>query len=43
MKLSFSLLAAALLAGAHASNVLDLVPDNFDSVIGKGTPGLVEL
>jgi len=31
-----------LLAGASASNVLDLVPDNFDSVIGNGKPGLVE-
>jgi len=34
---------AALFAGASASNVLDLTPDNFDSVIGKGKPGLVEL
>jgi len=42
MKLSFSLFAATLLAGALASNVLDLVPDNFGSVIGKGKPGLVE-
>ncbi|RDB25771.1 Protein disulfide-isomerase erp38 [Hypsizygus marmoreus] len=33
---------AALIAGASASNVLDLTPDNFDSVIGKGKPGLVE-
>lgn len=43
MRLSFSLFAAALLAGVQASNVIDLVPDNFDSLIGKGKPGLVEL
>jgi protein disulfide-isomerase A6 len=43
MQLSFSLFAAALLAGVQASNVLDLVPGNFDTVIGKGKPGLVEL
>lgn len=43
MRLSLSLLFAGLLAGASASNVLDLVPDNFDSVIGNGKPGLVEL
>ena len=43
MKLSFSFFAAMLLAGAQASNVLDLVPDNFGDVIGKGKPGLVEL
>ncbi|EGN99256.1 hypothetical protein SERLA73DRAFT_182165 [Serpula lacrymans var. lacrymans S7.3] len=42
MKFSFSLIAAALFAGASASNVIDLVPDNFDSVIGQGKPGLVE-
>jgi len=42
MRLSFSLFAAALLAGVQASNVLDLTPKNFDSVIGKGKPGLVE-
>jgi hypothetical protein len=43
MRLSFSLFTAALLAGVHASNVIDLVPDNFDKLIGKGTPALVEL
>jgi protein disulfide-isomerase A6 len=43
MRLSSSLFAVAFLAGAQASNVLDLVPDNFDSVIGKGKPALVEL
>lgn len=43
MKVSFSLFLAALVAGVSASNVIDLTPDNFDSVIGKGKPGLVEL
>jgi protein disulfide-isomerase A6 len=43
MRLSFSLFAAALLADVHASNVLDLTPKNFNSVIEKGKPGLVEL
>ncbi|EIW84274.1 protein disulfide isomerase [Coniophora puteana RWD-64-598 SS2] len=42
MRLSFSLFLAGLFAGASASNVLDLVPDNFDGVIGQGKPGLVE-
>ncbi|KAI9566788.1 thioredoxin-like protein [Boletus coccyginus] len=42
MRFSPSLLFASLLAGVSASNVLELVPDNFDSVIGKGKPGLVE-
>lgn len=32
-----------LIAGAAASNVLELVPDNWDEVIGQGKPGLVEL
>ena len=43
MRLFFSLLTAALVTAAHASNVIDLVPDNFDKIIGQGTPGLVEL
>ena len=43
MKLSISLFSVALFAGAFASNVLELDPDNFDSVIGQGKPGLVEL
>lgn len=43
MRISFPLFAAALLVGVQASNVLDLTPKNFDSVIGKGKPGLVEL
>lgn len=43
MKFSLSILSLSLLAGAYASNVLDLNPTNFDSVIGQGKPGLVEL
>ncbi|KAF9223397.1 disulfide isomerase [Gyrodon lividus] len=42
MKLSFSLFLAGLLTGAFASNVIELIPDNFDSIIGQGKPGLVE-
>ncbi|KAF9048699.1 thioredoxin-like protein [Panaeolus papilionaceus] len=37
-----SLFLSALLAGAAASNVVDLTPDNFDEIIGKGKPALVE-
>jgi protein disulfide-isomerase A6 len=40
---SLSILLLPLLAGAYASNVLDLDPSNFDSIIGQGKPGLVEL
>ena len=37
-------LAAVLSVGtALASNVLELTPDNFDSIIGQGKPALVEL
>jgi hypothetical protein len=43
MKFRLSLFVAALLAGAKASNVIDLTPDNFDSIVGKGKPGLIEL
>src|SRR5579863_2888846 len=43
MKFSLSVLSLSLLAGALASNVLDLDPSNFDSVIGQGKPVLVEL
>jgi protein disulfide-isomerase A6 len=43
MRFSLSLFAATLLASASASNVLDLGPDNFDKIIGKGKAGLVEL
>ncbi|KAJ7170695.1 protein disulfide isomerase [Mycena crocata] len=41
MRLSVSLFAAAI-AAVSASNVLELTPANFDSVIGQGKPGLVE-
>ncbi|KAK7033138.1 disulfide isomerase [Favolaschia claudopus] len=41
MRLSASLFAA-LFAVVGASNVLDLTPSNFDSIIGQGKPGLVE-
>lgn len=44
MKFTFSLFAvAASLATALASNVVELNPDNFDSIIGQGKPALVEL
>jgi len=43
MFFSLSLFLSVLVAGASASNVLDLGPDNFDSVVGKGKPALVEL
>lgn len=42
MKFSY-FFAALLIGGASASNVIELTPENFDSVIGKGTPALVEL
>ncbi|EEB89006.1 hypothetical protein MPER_12953, partial [Moniliophthora perniciosa FA553] len=42
MRLSFCLFAAAIIAGVSASNVIDLSPDNWDDVVGKGKPGLVE-
>jgi len=42
MRFSASLFAAAIIAVVGASNVLDLTPDNFDTVIGQGKPGLVE-
>jgi len=43
MKFSFTLVATVVsLGGAWASNVLDLTPDNFHDVIGKGKPALVE-
>ena len=44
MKFTFSLFAAIVsLGGALASNVIELDPDNFDTVVGKGKPALVEL
>ncbi|KAI0264425.1 thioredoxin-like protein [Gloeopeniophorella convolvens] len=42
MRFSLSIFSLTLLAGAYASNVLELDPDNFDSAIGQGKPGLVE-
>jgi len=42
MKFLLSIYSLSLLAGALASNVLDLDPSNFDSLIGKGKPALVE-
>ncbi|KAG5730441.1 hypothetical protein E4T56_gene4873, partial [Termitomyces sp. T112] len=33
---------AALVASATASNVIELTSADFDTVIGKGKPGLVE-
>ena len=38
-----SLLVASVIAGVSASNVIDLSPDNWDQIVGKGKPGLVEL
>ncbi|KAF9471225.1 protein disulfide isomerase [Pholiota conissans] len=42
MLFSFSIFVSALIAGASASNVLELTPDNFDSIVGQGQPALVE-
>ncbi|KAF8149922.1 protein disulfide isomerase [Crassisporium funariophilum] len=42
MLFSYSLFLSALAAGVSASNVIDLTPENFDSVIGQGKPALVE-
>ncbi|KAF9003951.1 protein disulfide isomerase [Cyathus striatus] len=42
MRSFFSLFSAALIAAVSASNVIDLTPDNFDQVVGKGKPALVE-
>ncbi|KAH7921030.1 protein disulfide isomerase [Leucogyrophana mollusca] len=42
MRLSLSLFIAGLLAGASASNVLELDTTNFDTIVGQGKPGLVE-
>ncbi|KAL1739325.1 thioredoxin-like protein [Schizophyllum fasciatum] len=38
----FSVALAALFTAVSASNVIDLTPDTFDSVVGQGKPGLVE-
>lgn len=45
MKFSLSVFAAvaAFVGSAYASNVVELTPDNFDSIVGKGKPALVEL
>jgi len=42
MKFSLSLLVSALVVGASASNVIELKPGTWDSVVGRGKPGLVE-
>ena len=42
MRLSFFLISA-LIAAVKASNVIELNADNWDSVVGDGKPGLVEL
>ena len=38
-----SVLATLFVAAVSASNVIELNPDNFDSIIGQGKPALVEL
>ena len=44
MRFSFALFTAVVsLGGALASNVLELDPSNFDEVVGRGKPALVEL
>lgn len=43
MLVRLSVLTALFAAAAQASNVLDLTSSNFDEVIGKGKPALVEL
>jgi protein disulfide-isomerase A6 len=43
MRFSLFAVAAAFVGGALASNVVDLDPQNFDTLIGKGAPALVEL
>jgi hypothetical protein len=43
MKLPNFLFASALVVTVSASSVTVLGPGNFDSIIGKGKPGLVEL
>ncbi|KAI6039903.1 thioredoxin-like protein [Pisolithus marmoratus] len=42
MRFSLPLFLSSLLIIVAASNVIELGPDNFDDVIGKGKPGLVE-
>lgn len=43
MLLRFSLLAPLFALAVQASNVLDLDSSNFDELVGKGKPALVEL
>lgn len=46
MYLSVATLAAGLVSFStlvQASNVIDLTPANFDSIVGQGKPALVEL
>lgn len=43
MLFSYKLVVSTLIAIASASNVIELTPANFDSLIGKGKPALVEL
>ena len=43
MFVRFSVLTTLFAAVVSASNVLELTPDNFDEVVGKGKPALVEL
>lgn len=43
MIVPFAFVSTLLFSGAWASNVLELVPDNFYNEVGKGKPGLVEL
>lgn len=38
-----SLVLTLLITSVSASNVVELNPDNFDELIGKGKPALVEL
>lgn len=41
--MKLSLIVAAIAASVSASNVIELEPSNWDSIVGKGRPGLVEL
>ena len=43
MFVRFSVIATLFVAAVQASNVLDLDTTNFDDIIGKGKPALVEL
>ena len=43
MLFSYTLVFSAIIAAASASNVIDLNPANFDSIVGQGKPALVEL